>query len=804
MWSLDKLGEVFGLGGKRDFGASSGQQRFLLRDYLEYPSYLTSHLIYRSYDEDRGLFLLEDGWEGFWFEVSPVVGINQHLEKNLRLFFSDELPDDTHIQFFLIASHKTQDLLDKWQKARDSDDENLEKLALYRAQFFKEKSEELKGDDILTRDFRIFISVSQRKPDHEKFLDFKKMLFSKMQAMGMSPSYLGPEDLIEFISDVVSPNFSNAPSKRKYNQWDSINNQAINPGRIDIDNDQIIYDKKAYTRVYNVDNYPEEYTLYQMVNLLGDKDALNIQGRFFMCYSISSTIGESKTSSILSKGVGIIKSAEQGHARLTNISEEARQWLPIIRGNNRFLHTSFFVGLTSTKEKIDYAEIGLTSIYNVQGFKLKRADFLHLPILLSILPMQSGYYLDDIIKLRLSTIRTSEEVEALLPVNAEWKGVPMQGVLFVARKGQLFNWNPFYKVGGGNYNVCIFGPSGSGKSVLLQEFASCMLAQNVKIFALDIGQSFKNLAHLLDADWIKFSSDMEISLNPFSRIKDLSDIDGEVFNCLVSVICSMCDAVGSPLRQAIVEKAIKSIKFKEHLSIDTVAKMLLEGEDKDARDLGHTLYPYTCEGRYGKFFSKMSNIDFKKPLTVFEFEEIKSNTAFLAVVLQIISMEILMQVLTGDRLSKFVLIVDEAWMILDYAAKFLGDLARTLRKYGGSLVTCVQGYEDFQKTPESKVIIDNSNWTLMLQQKREGIDAMSKYSVFDDILPLLKTVQFVPGKYSECLISTNGINVVGRLVLDPFSAKLYSTDASDFAFIKKMEKEGKSLEDAINLLLTKK
>ncbi len=149
------------------------------------------------------------------------------------------------------------------------------------------------------------------------------------------------------------------------------------------------------------------------------------------------------------------------------------------------------------------------------------------------------------------------------------------------------------------------------------------------------------------------------------------------------------------------------------------------------------------------------------------------------------------------------LIVDEAWMILDYCAKFLGDLARTIRKYGGSLVTCVQNYSDFQTTDERKNILANSTWTIIMQQKKDGIDAMSKYSVFDDILPLVKSVKFKLGKYSELLIMADSLSVVGRLVLDKYSSKIYSTDSKDFAFLSDRVAEGKTMDEALEMLTYK-
>jgi conjugal transfer ATP-binding protein TraC len=35
----------------------------------------------------------------------------------------------------------------------------------------------------------------------------------------------------------------------------------------------------------------------------------------------------------------------------------------------------------------------------------------------------------------------------------------------MGRRGQLFNFNPFYRIGGGgNYNVVVIAPPGSGKT----------------------------------------------------------------------------------------------------------------------------------------------------------------------------------------------------------------------------------------------------------------------------------------------------------------------------------------------------
>jgi len=54
------------------------------------------------------------------------------------------------------------------------------------------------------------------------------------------------------------------------------------------------------------------------------------------------------------------------------------------------------------------------------------------------------------------------------------------------------------------------------------------------------------------------------------------------------------------------------------------------------------------------------------------------------------------------------------------------------------------------------------------------------------------------------LLSSAGIDVVGRLMLDPFSSAIFSTEATDFNFLKGQEEQGVPIEEAIeNLMRTK-
>jgi conjugal transfer ATP-binding protein TraC len=98
-----------------------------------------------------------------------------------------------------------------------------------------------------------------------------------------------------------------------------------------------------------------------------------------------------------------------------------------------------------------------------------------------------------------------------------------------------------------------------------------------------------------------------------------------------------------------------------------------------------------------------------------------------------------------------------------------------------------------------KAIFENSAWKINLPPG--SFTDFEMHSEFKYKVSLLKSLSFERGQYSEMLLSSNGIDVVGRLMLDPYSAAIYSTEAADFTFLNAQEKEGVPIEEAIENLI---
>ncbi|KJV71725.1 TraC family protein [Orientia tsutsugamushi] len=126
----------------------------------------------------------------------------------------------------------------------------------------------------------------------------------------------------------------------------------------------------------------------------------------------------------------------------------------------------------------------------------------------------------------------SVESKVLLPIIGEWKGdLSSPGMLLAGRRGQIMYWSPF---GGDllptlnknaaapneNFNLCIAGVPGSGKSVFMQELMLSVLGVGGKVFVLDYGRSFKRTCLILGGRYIEFDMKNPVSINPFSEVPE--------------------------------------------------------------------------------------------------------------------------------------------------------------------------------------------------------------------------------------------------------------------------------------------
>lgn len=784
---------------------------------------LRDYLCYRYFEPESESFLMTNGAAGFLLEICPLVGVDDSVVKSLNLFFAHDLPKDGFLQFFLLASSDIDDFLNFWQAGRQHRHPILQRITKGRVEYLRAQAMNFRtSGKKLPRSFRIFVSYSkiykhQNAASLTELKQFRGKLTDKLASLQLQPIICANADLIRFCREFFELAPNTKPNYKPVNKLDAVNEQCLQSGNYYHHRKDafVNIDKDIAHRAYNFAKTPDFWSLVQNIELLGNTSGRPIPARFALSLIVANDIRTNKT--LIARGKKVIDSAERPYSRHDKaLIEEAGQWRDIIHSlvakGEAVLSDSFCLFVAAKKDDIDRAESDIMTILSNQSWQINPLNYYHLEAMLGHMPMSAANFWPELKKHKLVHTSLSSEIVAKLPIHAEWYGVPLSGVPFIGRRGQIFNWNPYHRLASGNFNINVIGPSGVGKSVFLQELASSMLSQNTRVFVLDIGKSYASLAKLLGGEIIEFGALSTFTINPFAGLTEgMDEIDfNQLVICAKELLAIMCGAKGE-FETATLEATIKEavIASEYNLDLASFVKFLNNSDAEILQRFATSLFSYTPSGVYGKYFSGEKPAKFDKMITIFEFEHVRDQPKLIAIIMQALLMQLTSQFLSGDRSQRFMVIVDEAWMLLEHVAAFLAANGRNFRRYEGCLVICTQCFADLQtagSTQENnnhrKAIFENSAWKINLPPG--SFTDFEAHSEFKYKVPLLKSLSFERGQYSEMLLSSAGIDVVGRLMLDPFSSAIYSTESTDFSFLEEQGKQGIPITEAIENLVKRR
>jgi len=863
----EKIAKVFG---EQDLGIPANSYFESILEGYGRQFMMADLFLYDSYDEQTQLFRNQDSI-GFVLETLPLIGASEEMQKEVSSLFQYILPEGSSLQTILWADPHIGDLCDFWKEARRNQTPIIQKLAERRSEFLKNMAFNSPQSPYVLRNFRCFLAYSQ--PDCgnnpvalEGVAQILSQLKTALEMLRLPVTVWRPEDLIDTLEGILCLDPSTTtksdraqaclsqtrlPQTRlSWNPLDSLQTQitsaessllvgsnglALNKGNKNFIN----------ARTYKVKQYPEMWSLHALGRLIGDneRDMAQIPCPFLIHYGVHIPNQEKPQKKVTKKALYVDTQAQSSLAKyLPSLQRESSE-LTFVREQlnkgERIVQTHFTVTLFAKVEGrppndlLPKAEQILRNLFQGQEWRLESNRFLHLPMLLSSLPMSWGPRMIKTLS-NLGKLKTTLSTESanLLPLQGEWHGTPSPAMILAGRRGQLFTWSPFDS--SSNYNICVLGQSGAGKSVFLQEVVMSILGLGGRVFVLDVGRSFQKLAQILGGEIIQItkgiaptgldsnsydltrrvSEKAPLSLNPFSNLITVSGNEEDHINNIImirQVIASMISPSGTldELETSILEIALNAVIAEKgaQTEVSDVAAWLLAHADQRANDMGTRLYSFTKEGIYGRFFTGPSTISFSNPMVIAEFEDIKQSKELSAVVLQILIVNILTMMYKGDRKTRFALIVDEAWEFLAGKAgeMLIETAARQARKYGGLLVVGSQNAEDFHKSLAAKAAFNNSAWKCYLSLSNEAFQAFEKGGLVTSptMLSLLRTVKMNPGKYGETLIVSDNGYAVGRLLLDPFSSLLYSTKAEEFSAVEGLVNQGIPVDEAIDQLLAK-
>ena len=773
--------------------------------------------------EDSGIFINKNS-SGFVLQGVPILGADDAMEQKLHAMFKNELPLGSSIQFMLIASPKVGEILTTWEKSRTGLP-IFQQLAAKRVKHFAKIAKPRATQDLVVRNFLLLISVSipnnNLNPVQINELNALKLrITTLLNSINMQCKSLEAPDLIKELHPLFNPTSNINYGEFNYNQSEPINQQLIDfDTELQVTSSELNFktNENYVAKVYGIKTYPREWALSEMSHLIGEflQGGTQVVNTFVLHYGIHILDEKTLKSRMLAKCSNIEKQANSPIGKwIPSIVTEAKEWAYCrqqLDKGERFVGSQFKVLLWAPTSDLPVSESRLKSLFQGCGWSIAPEKFTVLPSFISCMPMMwgEGVHYDQKQFGKLKTTLSYEPVN-LLPIQGEWLGSQTPAMLFAGVRGQMFYFNCFDNLAG-NFNVSVAGKSGSGKSVFMQELVTSNLSLGGKVFVLDVGHSFERLVKLLGGSYIEFTSSSQICVNPFTHVPiDSPDETLLALTMIKPIIALMAAPLNgtNDLENALIEKAIQNVwvKYSNKATIDDVAIELSLIDDQRARDLSTMLYPYTKQGAYSNFFNGTCNVDLSASMVVLEMEELKERHDLQAVMVQIMILQVTNAVYMGDRATKAQLVIDEAWDLLrgGQSGLFIETAARRLRKYNGALIVGTQSVNDFYANPGAQAAFENSDWLILLEQKSSSISQLKSSKRIGDVSffmeKLLKNVHTIKGKYAECFIRGPRGFAIGRLILDPFSQLLYTTDANEFTKIRNLQEEGLELAQALEKL----
>jgi len=354
-----------------------------------------------------------------------------------------------------------------------------------------------------------------------------------------------------------------------------------------------------------------------------------------------------------------------------------------------------------------------------------------------------------------------------------------------------------------NANVVIFAKAGAGKSYFakLDILRSMML--DTEVIVIDPENEYQHLAQTVDGSFIKISMVSQHHINPFDLPKPQQDESfQQVFRSnVISLIGLLRIMIGektefgpklTPEQDAILDRAITEtyalydIKADSDFSDKTPPTLsdletVLQSMEGGA-DLAIRLEKYT-KGTFAGFLNQQTNVSLDKQLTVFNIRDMEDELRPIAMYLIIHHIWNLVR----SKLKKRILMIDEAWWMMQYqdAASFLFGIAKRARKYYLGVTTITQDIEDFVNSPYGKPIVTNSSLQLLLRQSPAAVDVLQKTFYLTDEEKFL----LLESSIGEGLFFAGSKHIAIKVVASYAEDQVITSDPAQLLEIEKAKQE---------------
>jgi hypothetical protein len=455
-------------------------------------------------------------------------------------------------------------------------------------------------------------------------------------------------------------------------------------------------------------------------------------------------------------------------------------------------------------QKVNHANLAFSAIDKSQAV-LETLDVL--PIFVSCLPGNSS---ENYHRLIVKTSNAAQFVNLTNFNRGYHRGVVLKNrnnepVLFDYFEPQLNSWNSI-----------IIGPTGTGKSYLMQALLLQMLEQGVKVFGLDVGGvgdtggSYKKMVNLLKGRYVELNIDEPIPLNPFALIGQNFDTKKQLFlrAFIEKLILEREQTAIAKVEQGFISKALEKYvaEYRGPRNLKTFVDFFAKLSDPEAyvdvKLLARKMYMYT-HGEYSRFLCADEMIDIREDLVCFDLKGLESHPDLQGIIAIIIT-GLLWELMERHIAEHKVIFADELWKVLgdnSTIGHLVVELFRTARKMGAGIFAISQSIEDIEKISFSTPIKDNALNHFILAHKPKQMESLAHaFGYGERELALVSSLQ-----RGEFFLDRDGRITVMKVDMSVFDHYLFTTNRQENNVLEaKLEKNHGDMLKAITEIAREK
>ncbi len=332
------------------------------------------------------------------------------------------------------------------------------------------------------------------------------------------------------------------------------------------------------------------------------------------------------------------------------------------------------------------------------------------------------------------------------------------GVMFGAHpNGGLVILDPFNSKILENGNMVVFAKSGAGKSFFLKTVTSRLLP-TCNVYVIDPEAEYGNMCETVHGQYVRLSSD-SLQINPFElygntttntgpKDREEAKADANFFrekllNLITLLELLLSDEGVLPQKEkAFLYKCVVKTYENRGITMDAsthsrtppnmqefyvIMSSALRGDERFG--IGQDVYGLSERlERYLHLFPTRTRVVLDNKFIDYNIREL--NDSLKPIGLFLIT-EFLWTKIRQAREANVpqphtIILIDEAWLLMQFqqGAKFLEELARRIRKYGGGLWCTTQNSDDFLSSDEGKTILAMATMKFLMKQDSSTIDSV--------------------------------------------------------------------------------